>query len=267
MKNIIKHNKKLIVFFLAICFLSACNIKGNKTTKTNGEKHPPIMVFAAASLTDVITEITSSFETKYHLKVKTNMASSGTLARQIEQGGAPDVYISASKKWANYIDSLGFVSDSLKQNIATNELVLIAPKDSPQEKLVINKAMNIVSLLGTDRLSMGDPSHVPAGKYAKQSLEFYGWYQKLKSRCLPAKDVRSALMMVEMGETPVGIVYRTDAKKSAKVKILGTFPENSHKPIVYVALVCKNNRGAKDFYAYLNSEETNAIWSKYGFKK
>lgn len=260
-----------IVFTTAISILFSCGTGANKSnevaTNPDNPEEDQIMVFAAASLTDVLTELIDSFEVKYKVTVRVNMASSGTLARQIEQGGTPDVYISASKRWANYIDSLGLILPGFKVEIAQNELVIVAPSDSKLKINTIDSSLNFVSLLGNSRLSMGDPTHVPAGRYAKQSLEYYGWYSQLDNKILPAKDVRSALMVVEMKESPVGIVYRTDAKKSEKVRILNTFPEKSHKPIVYVAGVCNNSKEAKDFLAYINSNESIPIWEKYGFKK
>lgn len=268
-KNYIQFSSILTALFF-ILLLSSCETGKQKKAKANNEASKiqhPIMVFAAASLTDVLSEIIDSFEVKYHMEVKTNMASSGTLARQIEQGGAPDVYISASKRWANYVDSLGYIISGFKSEIARNELVLIAPLNSSIKVLAIDSSLDFMSLLGKERLSMGDPAHVPAGKYAKQSLEYYGWYNKLNGKKLPAKDVRSALMVVEMEEAPVGIVYRTDAQKSEKVKILNTFPDASHKPIVYVGGVCKDDVAVKSFLNYLNADDTKAIWAKYGFKK
>ena len=245
----------------------SCGTSGRKSEGNSDEQKQQVMVFAAASLTDVMAEIIDSFEVSHNVKVKLNLASSGTLARQIEQGGAPDVFISASKRWADYVDSLGVVIPGYKTEVAQNELVLVAPQSSHLKAVTINRSLNLGSLLGSGRLSIGDPSHVPAGRYAKQALEYYGWYDQLKKKMLPAKDVRSALMIVEMGEAPIGIVYRTDALKSGKVKILDAFPEKSHQPIVYVAEVCANRKLAKDFYAYLNSGSTKPIWDKYGFKQ
>ena len=259
---------KLLPSIFMVFFLISCG-KSNQKEKQQemAETSKPLMVYAAASLTDVLSEIIDSFEKKYNVEVQTNMASSGTLARQIEQGGDPDVYISASIRWANYVDSLGYFMKGTKSEIAKNELVLIAPTKSSLKIKSIDSTLNFVALLGTDRLSIGDPNHVPAGKYAKQSLEYYGWFAKLEGKILPAKDVRSALMVVEMEEAPLGIVYRTDAQKSDKVKILNIFTEASHKPIVYVGGVCKNNVMAQQFLEYLNSEATKATWVKYGFKK
>ncbi len=252
------------LFIYTAVFASILGISCKPITKSNSKK-TSIMVFSAASLTDVLSEIADSFEVKYNVKVKTNMASSGTLARQIEQGGKPDIYISASKKWANYVDSLGYILKDQKATIAKNHLVLIAPKNSSAEITSIDSTLEFISLLGKDRLSIGDPAHVPAGKYAKQSLEYFGWYKQLDGKILPAKDVRSALMVVEMEEAPIGIVYKTDALKSTKVKILNSFPEKSHKPIMYVSGVINDKQEAKDFFTYLQSDETKDIWEKYGF--
>ena len=255
---------KTILFALLVLStaITAC-----KPKKSAEETEKPIMVFAAASLTDVLSELIDSFEVRTTYKVQTNMASSGTLARQIEQGGTPDIYISASKRWADYVDSLGFIVAPYKTNVAFNELVLIAPKESSLTDMTIDKTLDLSKLIGPGRLSMGDPGHVPAGKYGKQALEYYGWATQINDKVLPAKDVRSALMVVELGEAPLGIVYKTDALKSDKVKIIGSFPEESHKPIVYVAGICKESKASKAFYSYLISEKTATIWAKYGFKK
>jgi molybdate transport system substrate-binding protein len=264
MKQRIFHQLTAVALVAVFGFMTACS-GGSK--KTSSETPTEIIVFAAASLTNVLSELIDSFEVANNAKVITNMASSGTLARQIEQGGTPEVYISASKKWADYIDSLGFVQQAFKSKIAQNDLVFVAPKESKLEPFSVDSTLDIATMLKDGRLSIGDPSHVPAGKYAKQALTYYGWYDQLADHYLPAKDVRSALMVVEMGEAPLGIVYRTDAEESNKVKIVGTFPDQSHKPIVYVACLLKDNESSKAFYEYIKSEASSAIWSKYGFNR
>ncbi len=261
---------KLAAFTLVLIWATACtprNPKKSTAANTGPESQPTLMVFAAASLTDVLSEMIDSFEVNHKVKIQTNMASSGTLARQIEQGGEPDIYISASKKWADYVDSLGYLVEGSKQTIAQNELVLVAPLSSPLEVGAIDSTLDFVSLIGSQRLSMGDPAHVPAGKYAQQALEYFGWQEQLEGRTLPAKDVRSALMVVEMEEAPLGIVYRTDAQKSQKVKILHAFPEASHSPIVYTGGICRQSEESTALFNYLQSEATRAIWEKYGFVK
>ncbi|PTN03153.1 molybdate ABC transporter substrate-binding protein [Mangrovibacterium marinum] len=248
----------------ATIVLSSCS---GRSKKASSEAPAKITVFAAASLTNVLSELIDSFEIAENVKVITNMASSGTLARQIEQGGTPEVFISASKKWADYVDSLGFIQQPLKDKIAQNDLVFVAPKESELETFTVDSTLDVASMLKDGRLSIGNPAHVPAGKYAKQALLYYGWYDQLADRYLPAKDVRSALMVVEMGEAPLGIVYRTDAEESSKVRIVGTFPDHSHKPIVYIACVLKDNDRSKAFYKYIKSEASAPIWAKYGFNQ
>ena len=268
-----KYLQKIIVLSCLATFTiiaPSCKSGNKKAAQKNSgsvEQQEPLMVFAAASLTDVLSEIIDSFEVNYPIKVQTNMASSGTLARQIAQGEIPDLYISASKRWADYVDSTGTIIDNSKTTLAMNELVLVAPQNSTLEVAQIDSSLDFMSLLGKERLSMGNPAYVPAGKYAMQSLKHYGWYPQLKGKILPAKDVRSALMVVEMEEAPLGIVYRTDAQKSKKVKILNTFPERSHQTIVYVGGICSHHPSATTFFTYLNSAATQEIWEKYGFRK
>lgn len=236
------------------------------TEHRNGTKDE-IMVFSAASLTDVVKEIAAAFEDEYHARVKTNMASSGTLARQIAQGVVPDVYISANRRWMDYVDSLEYMKKETIKKIAGNKLVLITPLSDSRTSVAIDRSLDMSALLGDSRLSIGDPAHVPAGKYAKEALAYFGWESVLEKHALPAKDVRSALMVVEMGEAPLGIVYRTDALKSRKVKVIGTFPEQAHQPIVYVAGVCSGNEKAGAFMLFLVSEASTEIWCKSGFTR
>ncbi len=228
-------------------------------------KKETMMLFAAASLVNVLGELEDSFTVKHPVVIKTNAASSGTLARQISQGITPEVFISASETWVHYLDSLSLVQERSITSIAFNQLVLITPNTGTKSNIAIDSSLNLLPLLGSGRLSMGDPAHVPAGKYAQQALEYFGWYDKLRPRMLPAKDVRSALMVVEMGESPLGIVYRTDAQKSKKVRVAGVFPSSTHKPIVYIGALCKESSAGKAFLDYINDPATDAIWQRYGF--
>lgn len=257
---------RLPVFLVLILWITGCRNASIKNTEAVDDKKE-IMVFAAASLTDVLSVLVDSFEQQYSASVKLNLASSGTLARQITQGETPDLYLSASKKWANYIDSLGYMIAPNVADVAMNQLVLIAPLSSKLDSLALDSTLDFASLLEGGRLSIGDPAHVPAGRYAKQALAYYGWYNSIDEKILPAKDVRSALMVVEMGEAPLGVVYQTDAQKSDKVKVIAAFASCSHKPIVYVAGVCKLNAASNKFFLYLNSPEANKVWARYGFQK
>ncbi len=225
-----------------------------------------ITIFAASSLADVISEISNQWEGKSNAEVKINLASSGTLARQIEQGAPVDVYLSANKKWAYYLDSLGYFIEGNNKAIAQNELVLISPKNSRIDDVIINKDLDFINLLNDGRLSIGDPAHVPAGQYTRQALNYYGWYQLISNQVLPSMDVRAALSMVELGEAPLGIVYKTDAIRSQKVKIIGTFPVAAHDPIIYTIGLCSHKSLASNFYSYLTANEATEVWSKHGFK-
>jgi len=222
-----------------------------------------ITVFCAAGLINVITELSDSFSIENDIDIKLNLASSGTLARQIEQGNDPDIYISASNRWANYVDSLG--NYTIQKPLYQNKLVLIVPENSIIDSI---RFQNTEKLAGLFRgyLSMGDPKHVPAGKYAEHALHFLGWDIDLEKRILPTKDVRSAMMLVEMGECEMGIVYYSDALQSKKVKIAGIFPENTHEPVIFYALLHKNpsDQSAR-FFQYLSDDSMKYIWLKNGF--
>lgn len=252
---------KPITIILSLIILASCGHKPKNEATT-------LRVYSGAGLTDAITELCDSFKVEYKVEVALNLASSGTLARQIEFGARPDVYISASMRWANYVDSIGCVVDSSIADVVYNDLALIAPSDSELDTMVMDEGMNLKRVLGDSYMAIGNPAHVPAGKYAKQTLEYYHQYAPLQENLLMAKDVRSALRMVEMGEAALGLVYYTDALRSTKVKVLAVVPEVSHTKIRYVACLGKNSELSKAFYTYVTtSEKALPIWAKYGFKK
>lgn len=228
-------------------------------------KKEPLLLFAAASLAEVLSELQDSFALHSAVQITTNLGSSGTLANQIVQGAAADVFISASPEWVQHLDRLKLVRKNSSARVASNELVLIVPHTSSISQLVVDSSLKLRALLGDGRLSMGDPAHVPAGTYARQALASFGWFDALRPHLLPAKDVRSALMVVEMGESPLGIVYRTDAQKSKKVRVVGAFPPSSHKPVVYSGCLCKESVIGRKYLAYISSEAADAIWRRHGF--
>lgn len=229
-------------------------------------KDKSLTVFAAASTTDAMQDIGRAFEKEAGIKVKLNLGSSGTLARQLEQGAPGDVYISASKKWADYALRKKLIKVDSKCDFLTNGLVVVVPRGSEMKSFMIDEKLDFPALF-KGRLSIGDPAHVPAGKYAKAALEYYGWYDKLKKRLLPAMDVRSALLTVEMGEVDMGIVYATDAMKSKKVKIVSTFSPISYPEIVYVCGICPGaDASAKSFVDFMLGPKGAEIFEKYGFK-
>ena len=247
------------IVLLAILFVS-CN--------NNREKDKGVVVFCASSLTDVISEIADDFEIAFHADVKLNLASSGTLARQIEHGAAPSIYISANKKWLDYLYQKKFIIPETEKKIAGNSLVLVAPSDSKLEPMGFSLSTSLPELFD-GKLSIGDPNHVPAGSYTVQLLENLGWRKELEPRFLPAKDVRSALMVVEMGEVEAGIVYKTDALKSNKVKIITEFPDSLYEPVHYYITIIEGqkNENSLSLYNYILSDEVKQVWNKYGFSR
>jgi molybdate transport system substrate-binding protein len=201
--------------------------------------------------------------------ITTSFASSSTLAKQIANGAPADIFLSANKKWMDFLEKKGAIEKSSCFDLLGNRIVLIAPLQSQIQTFEINKDLDLAALLGSQgRLSMGDPGHVPAGMYGRQAMENLRLWDQVKDRLAPMKDVRAALVMVERGETPLGQVYATDAAISKKVRIVATFPLKSHPPIVYpVAAVARQESGAaSDFLNFLKTQEARAIFEKYGFE-
>lgn len=250
--------KKILTYIIVLHICFAC-------TQTKKTKRPQLLVFCAASLTNVISELSEKYKSVNNIDIQLNFASSGTLARQIEHGAGPSVYISANEKWVDYLGELGMLVPETRKRIAGNSLVAIVPVDSSVDSVIFNSGF---AKTFKRRLVMGDPKHVPAGEYAQQAIENGGCANALKERILPTKDVRSALMVVELGECEMGIVYRTDAMKSEKVRIVSEISTELHSPIALYGAVLKNGNNNKTmhFYAYLSSEEAKTIWIKHGFK-
>jgi molybdate transport system substrate-binding protein len=225
-----------------------------------------VTVFAAASVTNAITDIGNMFGGKGGGNVTPSFAASSTLAKQIENGAPANVFISADEEWMNYLSERRVIVPESRFNLLGNRMVLIAPADSSL-KVAIKPGFPLAQLLGADRLATGDPDHVPVGKYAKTALEKLGTWKSVESKLARANDVRGALALVERGECPLGIVYSTDAAVSKKVKVVGTFPEDSHPPITYPAALVsgKDTPAARGFLDFLKTPDAKAVFIKYGF--
>jgi molybdate transport system permease protein len=227
---------------------------------------PPrvITVFAAASTADALTEIATAYERDHGIKVRLNFASSSTLARQIEAGAAADAYLSADEEWMDYLAERGLIDKASRRNLLGNTLVLVTPVAKPLQVSMSRQAA-LDGLFG-GRLALGDPAHVPAGRYARQALEHLGWYEGLKDRLLPCADVRAALTLVERGEVDAGIVYASDAA-AAKVSVAGVFPDDSHRPIRYpVALCPKAAPEAAGWVDHLFAAGPTGVFARHGFR-
>ena len=223
-----------------------------------------VTVFAAASLTNALTDIGTQYEKEKATKIVHSFAASSTLAKQIENGAPADIFISADTKWMNYLQDKKLITTASRKEFLGNKLVLIAPKGRGfnvkfDKSFDFSKSFN-------GHLCTGDIDSVPAGIYAKDSLIYLNWWDGIKTRIVGTQDVRGALAFVERGECAAGIVYETDAKISNKVDIVATFPEESHKPIVYpMALVVNAKNVNNDYFSYLQSSNALDIFKKYGF--
>lgn len=223
-----------------------------------------LTLYAAASTTEVVQELSREYEKLSGRKIHINLASSGSLAKQMESGAPVDVYISASKKWAEYLLGKKLLKHDYYAEFMYNSLVLVTSKDSSCKSLEINRALAFPDLV-KDRIAIGNPAHVPVGKYAAQSIRFYGW-DFSSEQYLYCKSTRAVLMTAELGEVDFGIVYQTDAMQSKKVKIVGVFPEESHIPITYYAGVAADaKKSALEFYKFLLSERAKKIYAEHGF--
>lgn len=227
-----------------------------------------ITVFAAASLTNAMTKAAETYEDKTGNHLRLSFASSSTLARQIAAGAPADLYVSANQKWMDWLDEQNLIAPETRQDILANSLVLIAPVDSALGQIKIDDQTQLLDLIGLeDRIAVGDPEHVPAGIYAKQALTHLGQWDAVEDRLARADNVRAALALVERGEAPLGIVYRTDAAIAKDVKIIATFPEGSHPPITYPIAMIKDAKaaGTTDLQAWLLGNEAGAIFAEFGF--
>ncbi|OTA21533.1 molybdate-binding periplasmic protein ModA [Xenorhabdus beddingii] len=226
-----------------------------------------VTVFAAASLTNALDDIAAQYNKEKQGDVVASYASSSTLARQIEQGAPADIFISADQQWMNYLSDKQSITENTRHTLLGNQLVLIAPKESKLEKIDINQDTKWTTLLAGGRLAVGDPDHVPVGIYARQSLQYLKAWDAVNPHMARTHNVRSGMALVERAEVPLGIVYGSDAIASNKVKVVGVFPPESHKPVEYPVAIIKGHekQAVRDFYDYLKTPEATAIFKRYGF--
>ncbi len=226
---------------------------------------PPITVFAAASLTNVLQELGDSFTKDTAIPVRFSFAASSALARQIENGAPADIFFSADQAWMDYLQTRNLIRRDTRYDVLHNRLVLIAPADS-DITLTIGPHFPLAAALGKGRLAAGDPDAVPAGRYARQALTSLGVWNEVSGRLARADSVRSALAFVDRGEAPLGIVYETDALIDKHVRVVATFPDDSHRPIVYpIALTGTAGAGAARFVAYIRGSAGATAFKAYGF--
>jgi len=226
---------------------------------------PTLLVFAAASLTDALEAADQAFSAVSHISVKTSYAASSVLAKQIEAGARADVFLSADREWMDYLQTRHLLREGTRVELLGNSLVLIAPADSPVQ-LSIAPGFPLVQALNGGRLASADPDSVPAGMYARAALMQLGVWGSVEPHLARAENVRAALAFVARGETPLGIVYGTDARAEKRVRVVGAFPQDSHPPIVYpVAATQRAQPQAARYLEFLQGAAAREIFARYGF--
>jgi molybdate transport system substrate-binding protein len=221
-----------------------------------------VVVFAAASLADALREISKAFEARTGHRVVLSLGGSNDLARQIRAGAPADVFVSASAERMDELDRAGLVQTGARVDLLSNRLVVVAPAAAP------TLLTRTEELVGVRRLALGDPEAVPAGIYARRWLENRGLWDRLRDRVVPTLDVRAALAAVESGNADAGIVYRTDAAISKRVRVVLEVPEGEAPRIVYPAalLATANGLAARAFFEHLRSSSAREVFERLGFE-
>ena len=222
--------------------------------------------FAAASMKNALDEANNAYTAKTNNKITASYAASSALAKQLEQGAPADIFISADTAWMDYAIKNKSVNADTRVDLLGNSIVLIAPKDSKITNVEIKQGFDLAKLAGDGKITTGDVKAVPVGKYAKAALEKLGVWASVEPKMAMAENVRAALALVSRGEAVLGIVYSTDAKVDPGVKIVGTFPADSHPAIIYpVAATANAKEGTADYLNFLKSSAAKATFEKYGF--
>ena len=225
----------------------------------------PVLVFAAASLQTALDAIAARWRADAHRQATVSYAASSTLAKQIANGAPADLFISADLKWMDYLEQHGLIDPRSRVDLLGNSLVLIAPANTASSGKIAS-GFPLAKWLGGGRLAMADPAAVPAGIYGKQALQRLGVWQSVEAHIAAAENVRAALLLVARGEAPLGIVYRTDAASEPAVRVIGTFPADSHAPIVYpMALTKTAQPDAAAFAAHLRGPVAGELFAAQGF--
>lgn len=256
----------LFITVLTLLIVSACSANGQNAEpeQATSNRKVELTVSAAASLQDSLNDITTAFEKEHpNVKINVNFGSSGALQQQITQGAPVDLFFSAAEDKFDQLVEKGMIEKEKGTDLVGNEIVLVVPKNKDQG---INTFQELTK---AEKISIGTPESVPAGKYAKETLEKLNVWKAVEGKVVYAKDVRQVLTYVETGNVDAGIVYKTDAMISQKVKISAAADETTHAPIIYPVGVVKNTLYPKEaqlFYEYLQNEESMKTLVKYGFK-
>ena len=226
---------------------------------------PPV-VLAAASLQESLSAAADVWARTGHPRPVISFAASSALARQVQAGAPADLFVSADEEWMDFLAKAGLIAPASRAEFLTNRLVLVAPATS-RLRLNIAPRMAIGAALGSGRLALADPDSVPAGRYAREALTRLGAWPQVAGKLARAENVRAALALVARGETPLGVVYATDALAEPRVRVVGLFPAGSHRPITYplARLAGSTNPEGEAFRRFLLSPAARAVFRRYGF--
>lgn len=248
---------------LRACLLLTACLFGLQSFAVDSEK--ALTVFAAASLTNALQDLGDAFTKDSSIPVRFSFAASSTLARQIENGSRADLFFAADLEWMDYLQARNLIQAATRHDVLGNQLVLIAPLSS-KISLKIAPHFALAAAVGSGRLATGDPDSVPVGRYAHEALANLGVWDQVAQRLVRTDSVRSALAFVDRGEAELGIVYRTDAMVDKNVRVVDTFPADSHMPIVYpAALTAGAGADAAKFLAYVRGPAGDLTFKHYGF--
>ena len=250
---------RLACLFLLLIASTGCESSSYGVPHMDNDR-PVVTVFAAASTTNAVEEVSESFTRATGIPIQANFAASSTLAQQIVMGAEPDVFLSANVAWADHIPTL----TTKRRNLLGNRLVVVVPSDSAFEL----QSPEDLLRQEVEHLALADTDSVPAGRYARQALIELDLWNRLEAKVVPGKDVRHALLYVETGAAEAGIVYATDAAVRNKVKVVLDVPFGLTEPVVYPALLLEwgaEKSAARRFYDFLGSPEATGIFEKYGF--
>lgn len=224
------------------------------------------LVLAAASLQESLNAAADGWAAKGHPRPVVSFASTAALARQVEAGAPADLFVSADEEWMDYLATRRLIRQETRVCFLTNRLVLVTAASRPL-RLAVRPGFPLARALGAGRLAMADFNSVPAGKYGREALMRLGVWPSVAQRVVLAENVRAALVLVGRNEAPLGIAYATDALADARVRVAGTFPPSSHKPIRYplAVLASSTHPDAEGFRRYLLSVEGKATFRRFGF--
>ncbi len=250
--------------FLCSLLLAVCTLLAPGVTAVAQER--PLLVFATASMKNALDDVNEAYAKAYGVKVTTSYAASSALVKQIEQGAAADVFISADRDWMDYGAQKSLIRNGTRHDLLSNRLVLIAPKDTDIGPQHIGHGFGLAALVRDRRIATADVPAVPAGKYARAALEKLGIWESVAPKLAMTENVRVALALVARGEAALGIVYETDAKAEPQVRVVGTFPADSHPEIIYpVAATVTARPEAQRYLDFLRSAAARAVFERHGF--